>query len=400
MESLVVPCSGRVYDEAELANLHKAADEFWLTEGRWCARFESGLKRYLGTTFLRLTNSGSSANLLAISALELKPDDEVITCAVGFPTTVAPIIQNSGVPVFVDADAMTGNLDTGQLEEALSERTVAVVAAHTLGNPFDIATVLAFCRKHDLRLIEDNCDALGSIYDGKFTGTFGDIATSSFYPAHHITTGEGGAVYTNDEGLDTLIASYRDWGRDCYCKPGKQNTCGKRFCHQLGSLPYGYDHKYTYARFGYNLKMTDLQASIGVAQLQKLERFGSKRRSNWAYLREHLQSVSDVIDFTVPTPRSDPSWFGFLMTVREDAPFTRDEIVAHLEGAKIQTRMLFAGNMTRQPCFEGVTYRTVGDLPVADRFMNQAFWVGVYPGLEKRHLDYVVERITEFAKTR
>ena len=397
VESLVVPYAGRVYDGAELANLHAAADEFWLTEGRWCARFENGLKRFLGVKHVRLTNSGSSANLLAISALELQPGDEVITCAVGFPTTVAPIVQHGAIPVFVDADPKTGNIDVSQLEEALSPRTVAVVAAHTLGNPFDIDTVIDFCASYGLDLMEDNCDALGSLYGGRPTGTFGDIATSSFYPAHHITTGEGGAVYTNSEELDTLVASYRDWGRDCYCRSGKQNTCGERFSHQLGSLPYGYDHKYSYSRFGFNLKMTDLQASIGVAQLDKLESFGAARRHNWAYLREQLDSLSDVIDFVEPTPHSDPSWFGFLMTVREDAELTRDWMVAHLEAAKIQTRMLFAGNMTRQPCFEGVQYRQIGDLPIADRFMNQAFWIGVYPGLSQAQLDYMVERIVEVA---
>ena len=401
MESLVVPYAGRVYDDAEKTNLHAAADEFWLTDGRWCSRFESALKRFLEVDHCRLTNSGSSANLLAVSALELQPGDEVITCAVGFPTTVAPIVQNGGVPVFVDADPNTANLDVSHLEAAFSPRTVAVMAAHTLGNPFNLRAVMLFCAGHNLKLIEDNCDALGSIYEHRFTGTFGDIATSSFYPAHHITTGEGGAVYTNNEDLDTLIASYRDWGRDCYCKSGKSNTCGCRFSQQHGELPFGYDHKYTYSRFGYNLKMTDLQASIGVAQMDKLEGFGMARRRNWAYLREQLHSLSTVIDFVVPTENSDPSWFGFLMTVSEDASFTRDQIVAHLEANKIQTRMLFAGNMTRQPCFDGlqrdVDYRVIGDLPVADRFMDRAFWVGVYPGLSQQQLDYMVERITEVA---
>ena len=401
VESMVVPYAGRVYDSDELTNLHKAADEFWLTDGRWCARMETGLKRYLSVDYCRLTNSGSSANLLAISALELQPGDEVITCAVGFPTTVAPIIQCGGVPVFVDADRHTGNIDVTQLDAALSHHTAAVIAAHTLGNPFDLHAVTTFCWRNGLALIEDNCDALGSLYDGQFTGTFGDMATSSFYPAHHITTGEGGAVYTNDERLDTLIASYRDWGRSCYCRSGKSNTCGCRFSQQHGSLPFGYDHKYTFEHFGYNLKMTDLSASIGVAQLDKLESFGQARRRNWAFLREQLRSLSDVIDFVVPTEKSDPSWFGFLMTVHEDAPFTRDEIVAHLERNKIQTRMLFAGNMVRQPCFDdlegGVDYSVIGDLPVADRFMNQAFLVGVYPGLVQEQLDYMVEQIMEFA---
>ena len=413
-KKLTVPYAGRVYDDHELSNLHKAADEFWLTEGRWCARFENGLKRFLGVEHCRLTNSGSSANLLAVSALELKPGDEVITCAVGFPTTVAPIIQNRGVPVFVDVSRDTANIDVSYLNDALSSRTVAVILAHTLGNPFNVRAVLEFCVHNGLTLIEDNCDALGSKYAGHFTGTFGDIATSSFYPAHHITTGEGGAVYTNSNELDTIMASFRDWGRDCYCKPGKANTCGCRFTQQHGSLPFGYDHKYTYSRFGYNLKMTDPMAAVGVAQLDKLrapyieqpsgiERpsFGDARRRNWAYLRESLHSVSEVIHFASPTEHADPSWFGFLMTVKDDAPFTRDQIVAHLENAKIQTRTLFAGNMTRQPCFNdlkrGVDYRVIGDLPVADRFMNRAFWVGVYPGLSQEQLDYMVERILEVA---
>ena len=410
---MLVPYAGRVYDDAEKTNLHAAADEFWLTDGRWCSRFENRLRQYLGVDHVRLCNSGSSANLLAVSALELKPGDEVITCAVGFPTTVAPIIQNRGVPVFVDADPETANIDVRYLNDALSDRTVAVMAAHTLGNPFDLYTVRSFCADHGLRLIEDNCDALGSLYDGRLTGTFGDLATSSFYPAHHITTGEGGAVYTNDERLDTLVASYRDWGRDCYCKSGKSNTCGKRFEQQFGSLPPCYDHKYTYSRAGYNLKMTDLQASIGVAQMDKLAdpyfeqpsgivrpSFVRARRRNWLYLREQLRSISEVMDFASPTPLSEPSWFGFLMTVKDSAPFTRDQIVAHLEHAGIQTRMLFAGNITRQPLFDGMErgkdYRVIGDLPVADKFMSDAFWIGVYPGLSQEQLDYMVARVLEF----
>ena len=397
---MIVPVAGRVYDQREKDNLHAAADEFWLTDGRWCSKFENGLRRFLGVNHCRLVNSGSSANLLAVSALELQQGDEVITSAVGFPTTVAPIIQCGGVPVFVDADRRTGNIDTGYLYDALSDNTSAVMAAHTLGNPFDLQAVMAFCQTHNLKLIEDNCDALGSTYLGLFTGTFGDIATSSFYPAHHITTGEGGAVYTNSAELDTIIASYRDWGRDCYCKSGKSNTCGCRFSQQHGTLPFGYDHKYTYSRFGYNLKMTDMQASIGVAQLDKLEGFGIARRDNWTYLRIALDKFSDVLEFQEATNLSDPSWFGFLMTVKESAPFTRDQIVAHLEATGIQTRMLFAGNITRQPLFtnmkRGVDYRVIGDLPVADRFMNRALWVGCYPGLSSEQLAYVVEQITEF----
>ena len=398
--TISVPYAGRVFDGNELKNLHAAADEFWLTEGRWCARFENGLKKLLGVRYARLCNSGSSANLLAISALQLRPGDEVLTVACGFPTTVAPIIQCGGIPVFVDVLADTANVDVTQLEDARSDRTVAVMFAHTLGNPWDVAAVKAFCRKHGLRLIEDNCDALGSRYDGQLTGTFGDMATSSFYPAHHITTGEGGAVYTNGEQFDALIASYRDWGRDCFCRSGKQNTCGQRFSQQWGTLPFGYDHKFTYSNFGWNLKMSDLHASIGVAQLDKLEAFGKARRKNWAFLRNNLGRFSSVLEFQSATFRSDPSWFGFLVTVKEDAGFTRDQIVAHLEAAHIQTRPLFAGNITRQPCFdsltEGVDYRIVGDLTNTDRFMRDALLIGCFPGLSATQLQYVVEKFGEF----
>jgi CDP-6-deoxy-D-xylo-4-hexulose-3-dehydrase len=404
VESLVVPYAGRVYDEAELANAHKAVDEFWLTEGRWCARFENGLKNYLGVGYCRLTNSGSSANLLAIAAAGIRARDEVITSAVGFPTTIAPIVQCGAIPVFVDADPITADIDVSQLEAALSDGTVAVMTAHTLGNPFDVYAVAKFCADHNLILIEDNCDALGSRYDGQLTGTLGHIATSSFYPAHHITTGEGGAVYTDDERTDTLIASYRDWGRDCYCRSGKENTCGKRFAWQLGQLPVGYDHKYTYSHFGYSLRMTDVQAAVGLAQLDKLKAFGVARRKNWAWLRNALGHFGNVFEFQDATYLADPSWFGFLITVREDAPFTRNQIVAHLEAAKIQTRPLFAGNVTRQPCFdeltEGIDYRVIGSLDVADRFMERAFWVGVYPGLTRQHLEYMFERIAQFVEAR
>lgn len=397
---LAVPYAGRVTGPEELANLHAAADEMWLTEGRWCARLESALSRYLNRRFCRLTNSGSSANLLAVSALQLKAADEVITVACGFPTTVAPIIQCRGIPVFVDVLADTANVDVTQLEDARSDRTVAVMFAHTLGNPWDVAAVKAFCRKYGLRLIEDNCDALGSRYDGQLTGTFGDMATSSFYPAHHITTGEGGAVYTNGEQFDALIASYRDWGRDCYCRSGKQNTCGQRFSQQWGTLPFSYDHKYVYGVLGFHLSMTDLQASIGVAQLDKLEAFGKARRKNWAFLRNNLGRFSSVLEFQSATFLSDPSWFGFLITVKEDAGFTRSELVAHLEAAHIQTRPLFAGNVTRQPCFdaltEGVDYRIVGDLTNTDRFMRDAFLIGCFPGLKQEQLDYVVETFMDF----
>ncbi|MCU1490061.1 MAG: DegT/DnrJ/EryC1/StrS aminotransferase [Acidimicrobiaceae bacterium] len=405
--------AGRVYDEREVLNLVNASLDFWLTEGRYSARLEKALARYLGIGFCRLVNSGSSANLVAFSALtsprlgerRVRKGDEVITLAAGFPTTVAPMVQFGAVPVFVDVDPRTANVDVSQLEEAVGPRTRAVMLAHTLGNPFDIDAVVAFCRRHDLWLVEDNCDALGSRYtsnldgDGetRLTGSFGHLATSSFYPPHHMTTGEGGAVYTNDEEFDTIAASFRDWGRDCYCKSGKDNTCGIRFEHQLGELPYGYDHKYTYSHFGYNLKMTDLQASIGLAQVEKLDDFGDARRRNFSYLREGLARFSDVVDFTEPTPNSDPSWFGFLMTVREDAPFNRGEMVAKLESHRIQTRMLFAGNLVRHPCFDelretGTGYRVVGDLRATDRLMERAFWVGVYPGMGVNQIDYMIEQ--------
>ncbi|MCU1492525.1 MAG: DegT/DnrJ/EryC1/StrS aminotransferase [Acidimicrobiaceae bacterium] len=405
--------AGRVYDEREVTNLVNASLDFWLTEGRYSAMLEKALAQFVGVGFCRLVNSGSSANLAAFSSLtsarlgerRVQRGDEVITLAAGFPTTVAPIVQHGAVPVFVDANPRTANVDITQLEEAFSSRTRAVMFAHTLGNPFDIDAVLTFCRRHDLWLVEDNCDALGSRYttqlgdapDTRYTGTFGDLATSSFYPPHHMTTGEGGAVYTDSEELDDIAASFRDWGRDCYCKSGKDNTCGIRFEHQLGELPFGYDHKYTYSHFGYNLKMTDLQASIGLAQIAKVADFGAARRRNFAYLRENLAHLGEVFDFTEATPRSDPSWFGFLATVREDAPFTRGDIVSYLEGHRVQTRMLFAGNLVRHPCFDEMRerksgYRVIGDLPVTDRLMERAFWVGVYPGMGIEHLDYMIEQ--------
>jgi CDP-6-deoxy-D-xylo-4-hexulose-3-dehydrase len=417
----VVRYAGRVYDESEVLNLVNSSLDFWLTEGPYATRLERALGRFLGLHYCRLVNSGSSANLLAFSALtspslgdrQIRRGDEVITLAAGFPTTVAPTVQYGAVPVFVDVEAKTANVDVSQLEAAVSDRTKAVMIAHTLGNPFDIDAVLDFCRRHDLWLVEDNCDALGSNYtshlDGgevtRPTGTFGHLATSSFYPPHQMTMGEGGAVYTGDEQLDGLVASFRDWGRDCYCKSGKDNTCRLRFEHQLGTLPYGYDHKYTYSHFGYNLKVTDLQAAIGLAQLAKLPSFGAARRRNFAYLCDALAHRCDVFDFVEATPNSDPSWFGFLMTVREDAPFDRSAVVGHLESKKIQTRMLFAGNLTRHPCFDemretGVGYRCIGDLQATERLMSQAFWVGVYPGMTEGQLGYMVEQINSFCNAR
>jgi CDP-6-deoxy-D-xylo-4-hexulose-3-dehydrase len=409
--------AGRVYDAAEVVNLVDASLDFWLTEGKYAFQLETRLSEYLGVSHCHLVNSGSSANLVAFSALtspklgdsRIRRGDEVITLAAGFPTTVAPTIQFGAVPVFVDVDPKTANVDVTQLDGALSNRTRAVMLAHTLGNPFDIDAVLSFCRANDLWLIEDNCDALGSRYTShltgqpttQYTGTFGDLATSSFYPPHHMTTGEGGAVYTDDETLATIAASFRDWGRDCYCRSGKDNTCGKRFEWQFSLLPDGYDHKYVYSHFGYNLKITDLQASIGVAQLEKLPSFGEARRDNHAYLLRQLGHLAEVFDFPEATKNSDPSWFGLLLTVRADAPFDRNELVTHLEKSRIATRNLFAGNLLRHPCFDemresGQGFRVIGDLAVTDRLMAQGFWVGVYPGMEQVHLDYIVDSIVGF----
>jgi CDP-4-dehydro-6-deoxyglucose reductase, E1 len=413
--------AGRVYDEAEVVNLVDASLDFWLTEGKYAFRLETELCRFLGVSDCHLVNSGSSANLVAFSSLtspklgdsRVRRGDEVITLAAGFPTTVAPAIQFGAVPVFVDVDPRTANVDVSQLEEALSPRTKAVMMAHTLGNPFDIDAVLTFCRANDLWLIEDNCDALGSRYtsqltgepDTRYTGTFGHLSTSSFYPPHHMTTGEGGAVYTSDELLATIAASFRDWGRDCYCRSGKDNTCGKRFEWQFSLLPDGYDHKYVYSHFGYNLKMTDLQAAVGVAQMDKLPGFGEARRRNHAYLLKELTPFGNFFDFPEATPNSDPSWFGFLLTVRDDAPFDRNQLVTYLEKNRVATRNLFAGNLLRHPAFDemresGTGYRVIGELPMTDRLMSQAFWVGVYPGMGMIQLDYMVERIAEFCRSR
>lgn len=413
-----VPYAGRVFDEREMVNLVDSALEFWLTAGRYSRRFEVGLAQFLGVKHCHLVNSGSSANLLAFMALtsdrlgerRIRKGDEVITVAAGFPTTVAPIVQYGAVPVFVDVDLATANVDVSPLEEALGPRTRAVMLAHTLGNPFDIDAITSFCEKHGLWFIEDNCDALGSVYTThrspdspvtRLTGTFGHIATSSFYPPHHLTMGEGGAVYTDDDELATIVASFRDWGRDCYCLPGRDNTCGKRFDQSFGELPHGYDHKYVYSHFGYNLKATDLQAAIGYAQLDKLPAFGEARRRNFRYLYERLEKYRDVLQLPQATPNSDPSWFGFLMLVKPGAPFSRAQIVNHLEQARIQTRMLFAGNLIRHPCFDemrrtGTGYRVVGDLTNTDRIMNDAFWVGVFPGMSEAHLSYMCDTLDTF----
>ena len=399
--------AGRVFDERELCNLTDACLEFWLTGGRYAEQLEHGLAEYLGLPFALLVNSGSSANLLAFLALtspllgdrRIQRGDEVITVAAGFPTTVSPILQYGAIPVFVDVERSTANVDPSRLEGALSGRTRAVMLAHTLGNPFHLAAVKEFCDRHDLWLIEDNCDALGSRYDGRLTGTWGDIGTSSFYPPHHMTTGEGGAVYTADPLLHRILLSMRDWGRDCTCPPGVDNRCGKRFSGQFGTLPPGYDHKYVYRHFGCNLKMTDLQAAVGCAQLEKLPEFVRKRKENFHVLREGLAGVPHL-GYLSCYPESDPSYFGFLIMVEPDAPFTRNELVAHLEGSGVQTRNLFAGNLLRHPCFEtlreGIDYRVSGSLEQTDFLMNQAFWIGVYPGMDSARLAYMIERIRTF----
>lgn len=399
-----VPVSGRVFDADDLCHLVDAGLDFWLTTGRFAAQFERQFAEFIGVRAATLVNSGSSANLLAVSALtspklgsrQLRPGDEVITVAAGFPTTINPIVQNRLVPVFVDVSLPTYNVDVSQLEAAVSQRTRAVILAHTLGNPFDLAAVTDFCRRHELWLIEDCCDAVGATWQGRNVGTFGDLATVSFYPAHHITMGEGGAVLTNSPKLKTLVESFRDWGRDCWCEPGKDNTCGKRFDWQLGELPCGYDHKYTYSHLGYNLKATDMQAAVGVAQLKKLPRFIAARRRNFETLYHGLRGQEELLVLPEPTPGSEPSWFGFPLAVRPGAPFTREQLTRFLEDRKIGTRLLFGGNILRQPAYRDVPHRAVGALPNSDFVMNQVFWVGVYPGLTPPMLDFVWQSIHEF----
>lgn len=396
-----VPVSGRVFDSDDVANAVDAALDFWLTTGRFAAQFEHDLARFVGVRKALLVNSGSSANLLALSALTsrrlgsraLKPGDEIITCATGFPTTVNPIIQNGLVPVFVDVDVPTYNIDTSRLRDAISPRTKAIVIAHTLGNPFDLEAVLEVAREHQLWVIEDMCDALGAEYDGKHVGTFGDLATVSFYPAHHITMGEGGAVLTRSPSLAKLVESFRDWGRDCWCDPGCENTCGKRYRWHLGSLPDGYDHKYIYSHIGYNLKATDLQAAVGVAQLRKLPEFIAARRRNFEFLYRELRPFADELILPEWDSRTNPSWFGFPITVRPDARITRDEVVAALDAARVGTRLLFGGNLLRQPAYADVEHRVVGELHNADLVMRSTFWVGLYPGLGEPELTHTVDVI-------
>jgi CDP-6-deoxy-D-xylo-4-hexulose-3-dehydrase len=409
--------AGRVYGEEELANLAESAMEFWLTGGRWHTRLEAGLAEWYGVSHARLVNSGSSANLLAVATLtshllgdrRLQPGDEVITVAAGFPTTVAPVVQLGMVPVFVDVTLPGYNIDVAQLEAARSPRTRAVMVAHTLGNPFDLAAVSAFCKRHGLWLVEDNCDAAGSTFQGRKTGTFGDLATLSFYPPHHMTMGEGGAVLTSDDTLEKAMTSLRDWGRDCWCPSGVDNTCKRRFEWQLGDLPLGYDHKYVYSHLGFNLKVTDLQAAVGAAQLERLDGFGQARRANWAFFRESLADLGDLLVLPEPTPGADPSWFGFMVTVRPGGPLTRDALVKALEGQKIQTRMLFAGNLVRQPAMTELKrsaaaagrpapFRVVGELPNTDAIMNRTLWWGVYPGLTEPMKRHVVETVRRTCK--
>jgi len=401
-----VPISGKVFNGAELQSLVDSSLDFWLTTGRFAAQFEKEFAQFYGLRHAILVNSGSSANLVALSALTspqlgeraLHPGDEVITVAAGFPTTVNPILQNNLVPVFIDVTIPTYNVNVTQLNAALSSKTRAVMIAHTLGNPFDLEAVSAFCKQHNLWLIEDCCDALGATYNGKSVGTYGDIATVSFYPAHHITMGEGGAVLTDNPKLKKLVESFRDWGRDCWCETGKDNTCGVRFEHQLGDLPFGYDHKYIYSHIGYNLKATDMQAAIGVAQLQKLPAFIEARRANFAYLLAGLEDLQEFFVLPEATPNSRPSWFGFPIAVRPEAPFTRNQLIQFLESQKIGTRLLFGGNLVRQPAYRNVPYRIVGSLENADFVMNQVFWIGVYPGLTRPMLDYVIESFHQMAR--
>lgn len=401
-----VQYAGRMFDEREMVNLVDASLDFWLTAGRFAETFSGQLEDYYDVSDVILVNSGSSANLLAVTALtdtalgerRLQPGDEVITVAAGFPSTVAPILQNQLVPVFLDVELGTYNIDTTRLEEALSARTKAVFLAHTLGNPFNLDAVAAFAKRHGLWLIEDNCDALGSRYRGKLTGTFGHIATGSFYPAHHITTGEGGCVITDDPRLARIIRSYRDWGRDCYCEGGENNTCGCRFTKQFGTLPKGYDHKYVYSRIGYNLKMTDMQAAVGVAQMDKLESFTARRKRHFQMLCEGLKDLEEFFILPRATEHADSSWFAFILTLREGAPFTRVELAKHLDTALIETRGLFAGNLLRQPGYMAIPHRVVGGLDNTDFIMNNTLFLGVYPGLTSAKIDYMVETIRAFVR--
>jgi CDP-6-deoxy-D-xylo-4-hexulose-3-dehydrase len=399
-----VPPSGKLLDACELKNMVEASLDGWLTTGRFNAEFEKKLAAFIGIKHLITVNSGSSANLVAFSTLTspklgeraIKKGDEVIGVAAGFPTTVNPILQFGAVPVFVDVDRLTHNIDASKIEAAIGPKTKAIMLAHSLGNPFNLDVVTALCKKYKLWLVEDCCDALGTTYRGQMVGTFGDIATLSFYPAHHITMGEGGAVFTNNDELKTIAESFRDWGRDCYCQPGKDNTCGKRFCQQLGDLPYGYDHKYTYSHLGYNLKITDMQAACGLAQLDKAAQFIQARKDNFAFLKERLKDCEEFVSLPEPTEHSDPSWFGFPITLKENCPVTRLDLLTYLDQNKVGTRLLFAGNLTRQPYMIGANYRISGDLTNTDNVMNNTFWIGVQPSLTKEMLEFAAHKIETY----
>lgn len=400
----VIPPSGKLLDSSELKNMVEASLDGWLTTGRFNAEFEKKLAAFIGIKHLMTVNSGSSANLVAFSTLTspklgeraIKRGDEVIGVAAGFPTTVNPIIQFGAVPVFVDVDRLTHNIDASKIEAAISPKTKAIMLAHSLGNPFNLDVVTALCKKHNLWLVEDCCDALGTTYRGQMVGTFGDIATLSFYPAHHITMGEGGAVFTNNDELKIIAESFRDWGRDCYCPPGKDNTCGKRFCWKLGDLPEGYDHKYTYGHLGYNLKITDMQAACGLAQLDKAAQFIQARKDNYAFLKERLKACEEFVNLPEPTEHSDPSWFGFPITLKENCPVTRLDLLTYLDQNKVGTRLLFAGNLTRQPYMKDCNYRISGDLTNTDNVMNNTFWIGVQPSLTRDMLEFAARKIETY----
>ena len=400
----LIPPSGKLMGEEELQNMVAASLDGWLTTGRFNTLFEKGLAEFLGVKYCLSVNSGSSANLVAFSTLTshklgdraIKKGDEVIGVAAGFPTTVNPIIQFGAIPVFVDVDIQTHNINVDLIEAAITPKTKAIMLAHALGNPFNVGRVKEICDKHNLWLIEDTCDALGAEFNGQKCGTFGDIGTLSFYPAHHMTMGEGGAVFMNNPELKAIAESFRDWGRDCYCPPGCDNTCGCRFEQKHGDLPYGYDHKYVYSHSGYNLKITDMQAACGLAQLGKLEYFIEKRRSNYTYLRNKLESLTDFIHLPIPTPNSNPSWFGFPITLKDDCGVSRVDVTKFLDSHKIGSRLLFAGNLLKQPYFKDVEYRVVGDLTHTEKTMNDTFWIGVQPALDEVHFDFVTEKLEEF----